>query len=190
MRQFKIKKGKGHGGKTGLLRMALIFLLCLTVVSGVCAEETLIRILHVNDFHGFAEPHKPFGSEGMVGGAAYLAAAINRLRNERPSLLLAAGDMIQGNTWSNFSKGASVIELMNAMKFDAMVIGNHELDFGQDVLKKRISETTFPVLAANVLGLEEVKPFAIKEVGGIKVGILGVVAEDTPLQQTPLMLLV
>ena len=47
------------------------------------AEKTLIRILHVNDFHGFAEPHKPFCSQVMFGGAAYLAPEVNRLRKSR-----------------------------------------------------------------------------------------------------------
>lgn len=185
MRQLIWKKEKSSDAKASLVRALLAILLALTVVSGVCAEETLIRILHVNDFHGFAEPHKPVGSQVMLGGMAYLSAAVNRLRSERPTLLLAAGDMIQGNTWANLSKGESVIELMNAMKFDVMVIGNHELDFGQDVLKKRISEATFPVLAANVTGLEELKPYAIKEVEGMRVGILGVVAEDTPVLTHP-----
>jgi 2',3'-cyclic-nucleotide 2'-phosphodiesterase (5'-nucleotidase family) len=63
--------------------MVLVLLLSLTVVSGVFAEETLIRILHVNDFHGFAEPHKPLGSQVVLGGAAYLSAAVNRLRKRR-----------------------------------------------------------------------------------------------------------
>ena len=67
--------------------------------------------------------------------------------------MLSAGDMIQGNNWTNLFQGESVIELMNAMRFDAMVVGNHEFDFGQDVLRKRISEAKFPVLGANVEGL-------------------------------------
>jgi 5'-nucleotidase/UDP-sugar diphosphatase len=99
--------------------------------------------------------------------------------------LVAAGDMIQGSTWANLSKGASVIELMNAMKFDAMVVGNHEFDFGQGELKKRIAEANFPILGANVVGIQELRPYVVKEVDGIRVGILGVVAEDTPLLTNP-----
>lgn len=120
----------------------------------IYADQTEIRILYVNDFHGFAEPYKPFGPDEMLGGIAYLAARMNALRNEKVSLLLSAGDMIQGNNWANLSQGESVIELMNTMRFDAMVVGNHEFDFGQDVLKKRISEAKFPVLGVNVKGLD------------------------------------
>ena len=163
----------------------MVLLLSLAVVPGASAEETRIRILHVNDFHGFAEPYKPLGSQELLGGAAYLSAAVNRLRSERPTLLVAGGDMIQGHTWANLSKGEAAIELMNAMRFDVMVMGNHELDFGQEILKKRISEATFPVLAANVSGMDALKPYVIKEVGGVKVGFLGVVAEDTPVITHP-----
>lgn len=149
------------------------------------AETVEIRILHVNDFHGFAESYKPLGSEKLMGGASYLAAKVKKLRSEKPTLLLSGGDMIQGNNWANLTEGKSVIELMNAMGFDAMVVGNHEFDFGQEVLKKRISEANFPVLGANVRGMEYLKPFIIKELSGIKIAIIGVVTEDTPTATHP-----
>jgi 2',3'-cyclic-nucleotide 2'-phosphodiesterase (5'-nucleotidase family) len=62
-----------------------------------------------------------------------------------------------------------------------MVLGNHEFDFGQEVLKKRISEARFPILGANVEGVERLNPYVIKELKGIKVGLIGVVTEDVPL---------
>jgi len=149
------------------------------------SQDYEIRILYVNDFHGFAEPYKPLGSDELHGGIAYLAAKVDKLRKEKPSLFLAAGDMIQGNNWANLFQGESVIELMNEMGFDAMVLGNHEFDFGQEVLKKRISETKFPVLGANVERLESLKPYVIKELEGVKVAIIGLVTEDTPISTHP-----
>jgi 2',3'-cyclic-nucleotide 2'-phosphodiesterase (5'-nucleotidase family) len=139
----------------------------------------------MNDFHGFAEPYKPFGSDELLGGISYLSELANRLRKEKPSFLLAAGDMIQGNNWANLSQGESSIELMNAMGFDAMVVGNHEFDFGQGILRKRISEAKFPILGANVEGLEGLRPYVIKEVRGVKIGIIGIVTEDTPVSTHP-----
>ncbi|MCX5908521.1 MAG: metallophosphoesterase, partial [Deltaproteobacteria bacterium] len=139
----------------------------------------------MNDFHGFAEPYKPFGSQELLGGVAYLAARVNALRQEKPTLLLAAGDMIQGNNWANLSQGESVIGLMNAMQFDAMVVGNHEFDFGQEVLKRRIAEAKFPVLGANVEGVESLKPYIIKELQGIRIALIGVVTEETPVSTHP-----
>ena len=162
-----------------------IFVLFVLSVTCVCAEQKEIRLLYINDFHGFAEPYKPLGSQETLGGIAFLAAKAEIMRKEKPSLFLASGDMIQGNNWANLSQGQSVIEAMNAMKFDAMVVGNHEFDFGQDILKKRISEATFPVLGANVEGLAELRPYIIREVSGIKVGIIGVVTEDAPVSTHP-----
>ncbi|HWR59264.1 MAG TPA: 5'-nucleotidase C-terminal domain-containing protein, partial [Thermodesulfovibrionales bacterium] len=159
---------------------AVVLILGLFSLSTVYADEKVVRILHVNDFHGFAEPFKPLGTHQLQGGAAYIASRINELRRERPSLLLAAGDMIQGNIWANLFQGESVIELMNAMKFDAMVVGNHEFDFGQAVLKKRISEAQFPILGANVQGIGKLKPYVVKEIEGIRVAVIGVVTDDTP----------
>ncbi|HOW55976.1 MAG TPA: 5'-nucleotidase C-terminal domain-containing protein [Syntrophorhabdaceae bacterium] len=149
----------------------------------VNAQE--IRILHVNDFHGFAEDHKRLGSDAPQGGIAYLAALAGQLRQEKPSVLLAAGDMIQGNTWANLFEGRPSIEVMNAMGFDAMTVGNHEFDFGKAVLVKRVQEAKFPVLGANIEGLDSLKPYTIKEVGGVRLGIIGIVTEDTPSATHP-----
>ncbi|MEJ5330305.1 MAG: bifunctional UDP-sugar hydrolase/5'-nucleotidase [Desulfobaccales bacterium] len=159
--------------------IAILILLVLGVAPLAAGDGTL-RLLHVNDFHGFAEPHRPLGSLELQGGAAYLAGAVKRLRAARPSLLLAAGDMIQGDNWANLFQGASVIELMNAMGFDAMVVGNHEFDFGVEVLKERIRQAVFPILGANVQGLPGLKPYIVKKVGGVRVAVLGVVTPDTP----------
>jgi len=162
--------------------IVLLFFLSASFCHG---QSVQIRILHVNDFHGFAEPYKPLGSDEMVGGIANLAGRANELREKKPCLLLSAGDMIQGNNWANLSRGESVIELMNEMRFDAMVLGNHEFDFGQDVLIKRISEAKFPIVAANVEGLGQLKPYIIKNLEGVHVGIIGVVTEDVPISTHP-----
>ncbi|MGB9715204.1 MAG: bifunctional metallophosphatase/5'-nucleotidase [Thermodesulfovibrionales bacterium] len=93
--------------------------------------------------------------------------------------------MIQGNNWANLSEGESVIKIMNAMRFDAMVVGNHEFDFGQEVLRKRILEAKFPILGANVEGLNMLKPYVIREISDIKIAIIGIVTEDTPVSTHP-----
>lgn len=165
-----------------LLSFTIIFLLAVFFAPCGAAE---LRILHVNDFHGFAESYKRIGSDELQGGAAYFAAKSRDLKKEKPSLLLAAGDMIQGSTWANLFEGKPAIEVMNAMGFDAMVVGNHEFDFGTTVLTRRIKEANFPVLAANVTGLDTLKPYIIKEVNGIRAGIIGVVTEETPAATHP-----
>ncbi len=144
-----------------------------------------IRLLHMNDFHGFVDPHQPVGSGEVLGGVAYLAAEAERLRKEKTTLFLAAGDMIQGHNWTNLTQGASVIALMNAMRFDAMVVGNHEFDFGQETLKARVSEARFPVLGANVEGVAGLRPSIIKELEGVRIAVIGVVTEETPISTHP-----
>jgi 5'-nucleotidase/UDP-sugar diphosphatase len=167
------------------IRCIYVFL-CVFFITGTQAEPSSVRVLYMNDFHGFAEPYKPLGSDEALGGLAYLAADARRLREEMPSLFLAAGDMIQGSNWANLFKGTSVIEAMNKMGFDAMVVGNHEFDFGQKVLEKRVSEAEFPILGANVRGLDEVlKPYVIRQIDGAKVIIIGVVTDETPVTTDP-----
>jgi len=170
--------------KKGLIIAAGILFILFLSAHGY-SQSSDLRILHVNDFHGFAEAYKPLGSQEFLGGIAYLGGKVKALRQEKPTLMFAAGDMIQGNNWANMSQGESAIELMNAMRFDALVLGNHEFDFGQEVLNKRISAAAFPVLGANVEGLDSVKPFAILERGGIRVGIIGIVTEETPVATHP-----
>lgn len=159
-------------------------LLVFQAVSGFC-QPTDVRIIYVNDFHGFAEPYKPLGSKEMLGGIAYLAGDVKRLRGQCPSLLLSAGDMIQGSNWANLFQGRDVFELMNAMRFDAMALGNHEFDYGPQVLGQRIAQAQFPVLGANVEGLAQIKPYLIKTLQGVRIAIIGVVTPDTPVTTHP-----
>lgn len=169
------------------LGIRILILNILLILSTLCvyAEKREIRILYINDFHGYADPYTPVGSNDLSGGISYLASKVIALRKEKPTIFLAAGDMIQGSNWANFFQGESVIRVLNSIQLDAMVVGNHEFDFGKDVLKKRISEANFPVLGANVIGIEELKPYVIKEVNNIKIGIIGVVTEDAIITTHP-----
>jgi len=163
----------------------VILLLASATILMACAAQHEIRILHVNDFHGFATAYKPYGSESEQGGLAYLAQRVEELRAEKPTLLVAAGDMIQGNNWANLFQGKSSIEAMNSMKFDAVVVGNHEFDFGQAILKERIQEANFPFLGANVAGLSQLKPYVVKNLDGLSIAVIGVVTGDTPTTTHP-----
>jgi 2',3'-cyclic-nucleotide 2'-phosphodiesterase (5'-nucleotidase family) len=164
----------------------LVLVLSVLFLTPAQGREVSLRILYVNDFHGFAAPYQSIGSQEKLGGVASLAREVKRLRKEKPSLLLAAGDMIQGHSWANLFRGRSTIALMNLMHFNAMVVGNHEFDFGQDVLKKRIAAARFPVLGANVEGFQDgLKPYVIKSIQGLKVAIIGVVTPDTPQATHP-----
>ncbi len=163
-----------------VLVVSAVCLLLMAVV--VQAAPVQIRILHVNDFHGYAEPYKSYGAPEYLGGAAWLAERVKALRSDPkvPTLLLGAGDFIRGHRWTNMSQGKAAIDWMNLMQFDAMVVGNHEFDYGQAVLKARIAQAAFPVLGANVTGMAELKPYVIKTLNGVRIAIVGIVTEDTP----------
>jgi len=165
--------------------LVFCFLALFAMMLMSCAAQQEIRILYLNDFHGFALPYKPLGADSPQGGLAYLAGRVEELRAEKPTLLLAAGDIIQGNNWANLFQGRSSIEAMNVLQVDAMVMGNHEFDFGQAVLKERIGEAEFPVLGANVQGIDALKPYVLKAPGGVSVAVIGVVTGDVPQTTHP-----
>jgi 5'-nucleotidase / UDP-sugar diphosphatase len=181
---FRLLKSLRKSGRIVLCGLALIVLLLTSASRGYCLQTT-IRVLHVNDFHGFAMPQKSLDAGDALGGASYLAWEVARLRTGQPTLLLSAGDMIQGDNWANLFQGNSVIELMNLMGFDAMVLGNHEFDFGVPRLRHLISRAKFPFLAANVAGLPPLRPFIIKDLAGVRIAIIGVVTDETPITTHP-----
>ena len=186
-KEFAGQSTRNLPGWSVRFRLSLITGLLLLWVALLvsCAARQEIRILYVNDFHGFALPYKPYGTDQLEGGLSYLAGRVDELRAEKPTLLLTAGDMIQGNNWANLFAGKSSIEALNAMNVDAMVVGNHEFDFGQAVLKERIGEARFPILGANVLGFGALKPYTVKDLNGASVAVIGVVTGDVPQTTHP-----
>ncbi|HXG82545.1 MAG TPA: bifunctional UDP-sugar hydrolase/5'-nucleotidase, partial [Pyrinomonadaceae bacterium] len=121
-------------------------------------------------------------------GLDRVAAQIEKIRTEAKAgnvLLLDAGDTIGDTLIAAETEGRAVVETMNAMRYDAMVVGNHEPDFTAEKLLARVNEAKFPVLAANIAGKTDdklfTKPYVIKTVGGVRVGILGLAYPNTPL---------
>ncbi len=166
------------------LTLCVALLFVSTVIA--CAVET-ITILHINDFHGRTTPYVEKTIDAAPrGGAAYLASMIaaERARNHRGTILLSAGDMFQGTPVSNLFFGKPVLEIMNGLCFDAMVLGNHEFDWGRDVLARNTHDAAFPFLSANVVDakgqlLPGVKPYVIIERKGVKVAVIGITTPET-----------
>ena len=105
-------------------------------------------ILHHNDFHGQLEP------SGSNPGLARVATVVNNVRAAMGAdnvLLLDAGDEMQGSLLSNIYKGVPVIASYNVMNYSAATFGNHEFDWGLDVLSSRTGEATYPYLSANIV---------------------------------------
>jgi 5'-nucleotidase/UDP-sugar diphosphatase len=144
-----------------------------------------IQLLHTDDIHGHLDADivqsANASSSFRAGGMAQLAGqvAVFRARAPERTLLLDAGDAWQGTFISNANKGEAVTKAMNLMRYDALAVGNHEFDWGQDVLAQRAKEATFPLLAANVIETRTgasppyLKPFVVRDLGIARVGIIG-----------------
>lgn len=151
------------------------------------ADKELV-ILHTNDWHSridpFPEDDPKFPGQG---GAARRMALIERMRNERnPVLLVDAGDMVQGTPYFNYYQGKPEMELMNAMGYEAVTLGNHDFDNGVEGLKRMIAWAKFPFVNCNYgwgdTGLEKgVRPSVVIHKGRLKIGILGVGIDLQPL---------
>jgi 5'-nucleotidase len=160
-----------------------------------------LTIVGINDVHGalLAAPAPRWlanRTHGQIGGAdwfgGYLAAIRAEAREKNGEvILLDAGDDFQGSLISNEFRGRSVTEVFDALGVTASALGNHEFDFGVPVLKERIAQAHYPVLAANVFlkgtrkRPEWLRPSALLDVGGVRVGIIGLATVATPITTNP-----
>lgn len=184
--------------------MPRIFYVVLTlflfpILSGAEKWQRLV-ILHTNDIHGHLPPEEAWWINPSfpppIGNAAGAAAVIREERERAEKngwgfLLLEGGDIFQGTPTGEFSQGRAVIEFMNRMGYDAMTIGNHDLDRGPDLFKRLAGEASFPVLGANLVDSASgalpgyLRPYVIIERGGLKIGILGITIQSLRGMQTP-----
>ena len=149
-----------------------------------------LTIIYTNDEHGWMEGMEPHQS------AAHLFQLWREQEGyypEGPFLVLSGGDNWTGPAISTWSEGRSMVEAMNAMQYDASAVGNHEFDFGLDVIKARAEEADFPYLSANTRwrsnGLTPtdlgILPYTVTTVNDIRVGIVGLTTLDTPTATNP-----
>lgn len=156
-----------------------IAILWLCVNVGLAQSRELV-ILHTNDTHSQIDPYtKAKYNEFNVGGFLRREAAIREVRSRHADVLLIdAGDFSQGTPYFNVYKGYVEVKLMNAMHYDAVALGNHEFDNGCAALARRLRKAKFPVLCANYRFdnralSKQVRPYAIVEKGGLKIGVFG-----------------
>ncbi|XP_059471868.1 snake venom 5'-nucleotidase isoform X2 [Neocloeon triangulifer] len=137
-----------------------------------------ITILHFNDVYN-VEP----ADKEPVGGAARFVHVIKSLEHLNP-LILFSGDAIAPSMLSTFTKGEQMIPVLNECNVHCAVYGNHEFDFGLDVLLDWVSRTNFPWLMSNVLDNETGRPLAdgkithVVQWGGHKIGLIGLVERE------------
>jgi len=170
------------------LRVLVLFIF-LAAVPFLHCDQKILTILHTNDTHSNLFP---LGPNDSLGGIARMSTLIKELKaKDRNVLTLNAGDVFVGTFEFNKYLGYPELKIMQGL-YDAMELGNHEFDLGTDVLIGVLSGVmpnkpaiTMPVICANIdrtsikkapdALLALVQPSIIKEIGGLKVGITGVV---------------
>lgn len=153
------------------------------------AAPLRLTLVHVNDWDQMA-------GIGGAGGAAKIATVVaeERARAEAEGSLAVVtfgGDMISPSVLSGIDQGAHMIDLANVVGFDVAVLGNHEFDFGPDVLRDRLAESETIWLAANVSVAPDGRAFpgttatTVVEKDGYRIGFLGLVTTETPVISSP-----
>ncbi len=147
-------------------------------------QDNKIVIYHTNDMHGRVNSEYNNGALTQIG----LDVVKTAKDSTKNSILIDAGDATQGVPMGKFSKGISIIDLMNETGYDGMTVGNHEFDYGADAVKKIAQTADFPVVSANILYngetfLKDINNsngcYFIKEVAGKKIGFFGITTEET-----------
>ncbi|KFX24318.1 2', 3'-cyclic nucleotide 2'-phosphodiesterase [Pectobacterium atrosepticum] len=163
----------------------LSLLLCLSTSAMAVQEPVNITILGTSDLHGTFVPWDyATDTANMAGSLSQIATQVHKVRAQQPNVILVdAGDTIQGNFVETFKndKTSPMILGFNAMNYDVWVMGNHEFDFGLNVLSTSLEQFNGTALAGNIFwesGKPYLPAYKIVERQGVKIGIIGM---DTPM---------
>ena len=160
--------------KKALTAHGLILVLIMTFLTSHALAQEEIIILHTNDLHG----------ESL----ARIGSIVAELRKAHPDLLLVdGGDLFSGTPVSNLFQGQAEQTSIFTLGFDALALGNHDFDFGRDTLERSL-EAGVPWLAANIFkedGTTLAPPFLIKEVGQVRVLLVGLCTPSTTRMSFP-----
>ena len=161
------------------MKKLVLLLTALFLPFVLSAKNTVVY--HTSDTHGF------YYAQKGVGGFAALAAVVKN--GPQNYLLLDSGDFSNGTVEAKNSKGLKSVEIMNALKYDAATIGNHEFDFKDAAVAPMLQKAKFAILAANFVQADartypaHVEPYKIFTRNGVKFAVIGL-ANNHPTQKT------
>lgn len=170
---------------------------CLAADQAGEDETRSVTMVYFADLHAQLVPHPELFWNGdrdemtMAGGVARIAATVESIRKERLGrvLFLDAGDTIQGSAAAAWTEGRAVVAPINSLKLDLGIPGNWEVVYGPEALRKRTAEYKHPTVAANIrnraTGKALFPPYVVKDLGGVRVGIIGFTDPDVPERQPP-----
>lgn len=184
----------------GVRRFAFACVLALPLL----AEDISITLLATTDLHGHIYPVDYYTDRAAPWGLARIATLIRRVQRENPNTVLVdCGDAIQGSPleslWQHYVRTGRLpgrldfhgpapavdpmIAAMNALGYDAMVVGNHEFNFGLRNLARARAQARFPWLAANIQADSGALPFApylVRETSGVRIAVVGLTTPAVP----------
>ncbi len=135
-------------------------------------RESQLTLLQINDVYSTV----PINGSGGLARVATLKQQLSQ--NGHPVIMLLAGDFLSPSVASSVFKGEQMVATLNAAGLDYATLGNHEFDFGIDVLKQRMAESRFTWVVSNVLdanghAIGSSVPYVVRQIGALKVGIIG-----------------
>ena len=173
-----------------------LFFIAFVVGQVAVADEQELLILFMNDPHAHYEAYEIKGLAGLSGGFAKAQSVLTQQRSlatrqGMKSISLMAGDLLMGTPFSTYFKGTLGARLLNEMRFDAMVVGNHEFDYGSANLMENVKgNLAMPLLSANIVNHNSGYPFqrtAVLQLPGFasKIILIGLTTDQTPIATLP-----
>ncbi|MGL6064894.1 MAG: bifunctional metallophosphatase/5'-nucleotidase [Fusobacteriaceae bacterium] len=171
----------------GILGMILTFQACSTLrVTEEKTKDFELVVVHLNDVHGRVE-------EGKYDGVGYakVATIIENLKKDSANkniIFVDAGDTLHGTTFATLERGASIVKLLDKMNLEAMALGNHDFNYGQNRTLELNKMGKFEMLSANTMnedGSNFITPYIIREIEGVKIGIFGLTTPETHYKTSP-----
>ena len=153
---------------------SLIICLAALAAAGLAADAEKLVLLHTNDTHSQIDP-----TDKGLGGIQRRKVVVDSIRAAHPNVLLMdAGDAVQGTLFFTIYGGGVETQMMNALGYDYAIVGNHDFDNGVKALAENLKHSDVGWLTTNYnldgSGLEPFfKPYAIREYGDKKIGIIG-----------------
>jgi 2',3'-cyclic-nucleotide 2'-phosphodiesterase/3'-nucleotidase len=178
---------------------SVLLVLLAQTAPAPAAERVSVTVLATTDTHGFIYPYDYFTRQPAARGLAAAATLVEQVRRETPhTLLVDCGDTIQGSSLAGvyqteWRAGAvrapePMMLAMSRMRYDAMVVGNHEYNYGLPNLSAARAGARFPWLSANTEtggSVPRFAPYLLKTVAGVKVAVIGITTAAIPQWEKP-----
>ena len=186
------------------MKKIIFMLLCILLCSCEQQENLTLSLVHTNDLHSHLLPFNEYGdctsdNQNCLGGFARIIAFMKNEKQQNPdTIFLEAGDRFTGTAFYTLTKSKYLLPLFQMMPYDAATLGNHEFDDNLNETVSFISKWHSPILAANILSSarepisQYIRPSAIIERNGRKIGIIGVTTPEinilsgTAIEITPI----